>query len=431
MAYSPESGKFLLAEELYESNSFEIRCQQPDCRKDPAGAGFKKDSGGNKDVQGRSRRLWRCRRKTCRKTVPCTEFIKIAKSALTGPAFKRVLDSVCARLGTESFEGKVLACLGSEDSKQAGPVPGSPSLVRKRKSAPELDEDTIRVAQRPPSRRPRLSAPTGGSPPWNDADIPSPARDFTFKPFADARAASADDRIPSGPPRPPPSPTIEPTPPPPRREARPASPEVPPTPVPPQGGISRTAATPCKVEGAAELLPPLRVGRARDEVEDSEDAAAGSVQISSVFSRFEEAHDAACLHIAQPDLWSCIETAHAVFGNALAVRTQLESSGFLRKCWKANAESSVPLPHAPPPSSAGEVSSPPSLPLRRVCDRAPTPGPRLAAADLARKFIDTSCPKRKKPIRDEAKAKGDGFLKQFNKHIHAHKRSLALVRGCP
>jgi hypothetical protein len=56
--FTPEHGKFFLAEALFDRYKYQIRC--PSCPGTREGQGFIRDSAGNKDVQNKKRRQYKC-----------------------------------------------------------------------------------------------------------------------------------------------------------------------------------------------------------------------------------------------------------------------------------------------------------------------------------------------------------------------------------
>src|SRR6266699_613541 len=94
-----EGGKFHLAEALFDSFKFKVRC--PQCAGNPRDPGFIKDQGGKSGPNQERRRLWGCQRSNSRNTtsprcgrVTCTEYINLASKQLDQAQFTSALERV-------------------------------------------------------------------------------------------------------------------------------------------------------------------------------------------------------------------------------------------------------------------------------------------------------------------------------------------------
>lgn len=131
--FSPEGGRLLLAEALFDEYKYLIRC--PNCTGTPGQAGFIKDQAG-KSSDGLPRRQWACQRSNGTKVslkarcqrATCERFIAAARQQLNPSAFNRTLKAVLATLGKDSSFVQSLESYAIEQgSTRSGIIP--PTVV--------------------------------------------------------------------------------------------------------------------------------------------------------------------------------------------------------------------------------------------------------------------------------------------------------------
>lgn len=156
--FSPEGGRFHLAEALFDAAKLEIRC--PTCPGNPGRPGFIKDQGGKADGESATRRLWACQRSngsqqrssglTCPR-VSCTEFVDLARRVLPPQDFIRIAAPLANRPGLAAAEralvrhfcrlanfGPLGPITGKRKANDPEPPSGSPP-----RQIPKLGADTL------------------------------------------------------------------------------------------------------------------------------------------------------------------------------------------------------------------------------------------------------------------------------------------------
>ncbi|KAL8678299.1 MAG: hypothetical protein Q9224_007127 [Gallowayella concinna] len=97
-SFTPEGGKFRLAETLFNIHKFSIPC--PSCPTVQGKPGFIKDQAGKSGKDGLNRRMWKCQRsnikhaRTSCSRITCTEYIDLARRSLSGDCFSTVIQAI-------------------------------------------------------------------------------------------------------------------------------------------------------------------------------------------------------------------------------------------------------------------------------------------------------------------------------------------------
>ncbi|KAL8684403.1 MAG: hypothetical protein Q9224_006374 [Gallowayella concinna] len=174
--FTPEGGKFHLAEALFDAHKYSIPC--PSCPTVRGKPGFIKDQAGRSPKDGLSRRMWKCQHSNARGSAvdcprkTCTEYINLARRKLDGDRFIAVVRTLLRRELPPAYSQLVGSYLGSHvvvpDSQ---PASSSTLMSLSSSSDPEsisISEkfpDTIKPREKrpvaegweePPSKRERL-----------------------------------------------------------------------------------------------------------------------------------------------------------------------------------------------------------------------------------------------------------------------------------
>ena len=127
--YAPEGGKLRLAEAIFNSYRFLVRC--PNCPGNANKAGFIKDEGGKSSKDGLKRRQWACQMSNGRHTtqvcprVTCTDYILLAQHTLSAASFKRVVRKVCNDSTLDKDERQAMRTYFREARPQLGWISSS------------------------------------------------------------------------------------------------------------------------------------------------------------------------------------------------------------------------------------------------------------------------------------------------------------------
>ena len=125
--FSPEGGKLYLADALFVSFRYNIRCTH--CAGNPGQPGFIRDQGGKAPADGLKRRQWACQRSNGRSVtdrcprVSCDGYIRVAHDQLALNLFAATLAAVCLQYDTILEEN--MALRGYLTGKVT--VPGTPT----------------------------------------------------------------------------------------------------------------------------------------------------------------------------------------------------------------------------------------------------------------------------------------------------------------
>ena len=159
--FTPEGGRFYLAEALFAAYAYRIRC--PACPGNPHRPGFIKDSAGKSTGDGLSRRQWKCQRTNGRATtgkdcprVTCTQYIEIATHILSAEELEGIVTTVLAQPNLTSTE-KLLV------QNYFSPRPQKSPINRKRKVEDEGEQQkTATKILRHDSSTPVTTTPSPG-----------------------------------------------------------------------------------------------------------------------------------------------------------------------------------------------------------------------------------------------------------------------------
>ena len=137
--YTPEGGKLRLAEAIFDSYRFLVRC--PNCLGNSTKPGFIKDEGGKSSKDGLRRRQWACQMSNGRRVrqvcprVTCSDYILLAQRQLSPASFKRVVGKICHDSTLDRDQRQAIRCYLSETEPPLGsisssiPSPSPPSTL--------------------------------------------------------------------------------------------------------------------------------------------------------------------------------------------------------------------------------------------------------------------------------------------------------------
>lgn len=172
--YASEGGRRQLAEALWETYRYQIRCRT--CEADLTAPGHNKDSAGKPTKDGEKRRIWTCRHSNTTKAIgsrcpraSCTAYILRAQEALVPTDFAAVLARVCETYppqhGYPALRGYQQHSRGSTTPSSLA-APGTPRAEPDIVPASSPAVAPLSALLHPtPAKRPRSSSPDASPPP--------------------------------------------------------------------------------------------------------------------------------------------------------------------------------------------------------------------------------------------------------------------------